>query len=155
MLFCASVYLFSCGKNNQESTPSSKNEIHSNSEETASLLILKTITNSDDNFNVINSVNLKQGENNFDFIYKSDKDNSLNLDKFIGGPLIGCENSDIGIKLNIHHTYSNGAINLESSLGLGYSPTQLIKDENYIIRVKLILKKDCLGLNYKFSIFKD
>jgi len=113
---------------------------------------LKLFDGQNSSLNNVNAVNINEGSSFFDFSYAPQQDQSLTLKQPTNLILLGCENKDVGFLFNIYPTDSDGNIDLSSCLGLGYSPTDIRGGQKYMVRVKLVLDKPCLGVAFNFGI---
>jgi hypothetical protein len=109
--------------------------------------------NSSPVLNTINAVNLNAGAHHFDFSYPADQDEALILTHVRSGPLIGCDNSDIGLDFRLYNLGSDGNVDLSTYQGIPQSVGVGVKrGQRYVARVIFQLNKGCLGISYQFGI---
>jgi len=146
------IVLSACGSANTTATDNSTPNAPT-SENNHQITPLKILDGQDSSLNHVNAVNVNVKNPTFDYSYFAHNDQKLTLKLPTSSIiLIGCEDKDIGYDFNIYSTYPDGNIDERRNLGLGYSPTAISGGQKYIVRVKLTLKKPCLGIAFDFGV---
>ncbi len=103
--------------------------------------------------NEFQATNVEAGKPTFDFTFTAEQDGTLTLPlNTVNSTLLGCDDSDVGIRFSLYRAGSDGTIDLSGYSDLGPSPIRVTQGTQYFVRVTLFLERSCLGLDFKFGI---